>query len=145
MSYVNSLRRTLCLCVCLPHVTDERMLQFLLFQQIAQVSSNTQGISSEILFLNHIQHGQTDGTWHRVTTKLRKDRNPKAQVRFTWLASSSQRCAFTFINHNFSCVLIVMILPCWSTPSQTWGRPLLPLWWWPRTTLGGRCRWAFPW
>lgn len=64
------------------------MLLFLLFQQIGQVSAHTQCITLKILFHNHIQDGQSDGTRHWVSTKLRNlkphtERKDYTKVIFT--------------------------------------------------------------
>lgn len=58
------------MCVCLPDISYQWMLLFLLLQQTGQVSPHTQCIPPEILLLDHVQDGQTDGTRHRVTAKL---------------------------------------------------------------------------
>lgn len=60
--------------MCSPDITDQWMLLFLLLQQFSQVLAHTQRISLEILFHNHVEYGQTDGTRHWVTTKLRNSK-----------------------------------------------------------------------
>lgn len=83
MHKTDQLCHILSLCVCLPDITNQWMLQFLLFQQIGQVLPHTQRITLEILFHYHIEYGQTDGTRHWVTAKLRNLKPTRTEEKST--------------------------------------------------------------
>lgn len=85
------LRVCACVYLCLPDISDQWMFFFLLFQQIGQVSPHTQCITLKILFHNHIQDGQSDGTRHWVTTKLRNSKPHTERKDYTKVNFTPQR------------------------------------------------------
>lgn len=54
-----------------PDVADQRVLLFLLLQQVGQMLPHAGGVSLQVLFYDDVEDRQPDGARHRVTAKLR--------------------------------------------------------------------------